>query len=404
MDDLSAAMASPGDRIMLGGGNPAAIPELQAVWRREWKRLLDEEPGRLDASLGIYDPAAGAPAFRSAIARQLNEYFGWSITERNVAITSGGQHAFFLLFNLLAGPDGNGSSRRILLPASPDYIGYSELGLQPGQLVSIPSRIDKEGHRRFRYRIDTARMDASGDIAAACVSRPCNPTANVMSLDELRLLHSWCRKRHAWLIVDNAYGAPFPGMVFDDATPFWDEGVILTYSLSKLGLPGTRTGIVIAPESVVEALGAAIAVTGLSNNGLGQALTLRLVQSGELARLSNEVIKPFYRSRRDAAIAALEAAFAGLPLRIHHSGGALFLWLWFEGVRADSQTLYDAFRDAGVLVVPGHYFFHNLADGPIDSEWDAHRQRCVRINYATDFERFPEAARRMAEVVRMHLA
>jgi valine--pyruvate aminotransferase len=52
------------------------------------------------------------------------------------------------------------------------------------------------------------------------------------------------------LILDNAYGAPFPGIIFTDAQPFWEPHVILTYSLSKIGLPGTRTGIVIGPPEI----------------------------------------------------------------------------------------------------------------------------------------------------------
>jgi hypothetical protein len=45
--------------------------------------------------------------------------------------------------------------------------------------------------------------------------------------------------RHVPLIIDNAYGAPCPDILFVPARPFWAEHVILTMSLSKLGLPGT---------------------------------------------------------------------------------------------------------------------------------------------------------------------
>ena len=55
------------------------------------------------------------------------------------------------------------------------------------------------------------------------------------------------------LIIDGAYGLPFPGMIYTPATPFWDDNTILCLSLSKLGLPGVRTGIVVAaPEVTVD--------------------------------------------------------------------------------------------------------------------------------------------------------
>ena len=37
-------------------------------------------------------------------------------------------------------------------------------------------------------------------------------------------------------------------------TPAWDENMILTMSLSKIGLPGTRTGIVIARPEIIRAV------------------------------------------------------------------------------------------------------------------------------------------------------
>jgi valine--pyruvate aminotransferase len=48
---------------------------------------------------------------------------------------------------------------------------------------------------------------------------------------------------------------PFPNIIFSEVKPFWNENTILCMSLSKLGLPGTRCGIVIGPESLIAAMG-----------------------------------------------------------------------------------------------------------------------------------------------------
>ena len=70
------------------------------------------------------------------------------------------------------------------------------------------------------------------------------------------------------LIIDNAYGTPFPHIIFTDAKPCFNEHTIVCMSLSKLGLPAARTGIVIAHESIVEALSATNAIIGLAPGGL----------------------------------------------------------------------------------------------------------------------------------------
>ena len=115
MDDLGNALAEGGDdMIMLGGGQPAHIPEVDAIWRKRMEEIM-RKPGNLEAMLGNYDPPRGTPHFLKAIAKMLNQHFGWDITDKNIAITSGGQTAFFFLFNALAGRMSDGGRKKILL-------------------------------------------------------------------------------------------------------------------------------------------------------------------------------------------------------------------------------------------------------------------------------------------------
>lgn len=95
MDDLGNALAHGGpDTRMLGGGQPAHIPEVNALWRRRIEEIL-ATPGGMEKMLSNYDPPRGNPMFLDAIAKLFQESFGWDITAKNVAITSGGQTAFF---------------------------------------------------------------------------------------------------------------------------------------------------------------------------------------------------------------------------------------------------------------------------------------------------------------------
>ncbi|MFP4351929.1 MAG: valine--pyruvate transaminase [Puniceicoccaceae bacterium] len=390
MDDLGKALVSGGDSVaMLGGGNPAPIPEGRRLWRRRMKELLEDEGDTFDRMLGYYDPHQGNARFIRAVADLFNQEYGWNLTPENIAVTNGGQTAFFFLFNLLGGDAG-----RILFPLSPEYIGYSTQGLEPGTLLSVPGLIDEGEPPFFRYRIDFEALPADIPIRAACVSRPTNPTGNVIRAEELERLHAYCRERDALLIIDNAYGTPFPNMIFRDETPFWREGVVLTYSLSKLGLPGTRTGIVIGPAAICRAVSSMTAVVGLANGSIGQALTLPLFEDGSILEYCRRTVRPFYEERSRRAVAAIREAFAGIPYRIHEPEGALFLWLWFPDLPVHSGELYRLMKEAGVLVVPGHFFFHNL-----ERQWP-HASQCVRVNHSMDIDGFPEAARRMASVLR----
>ncbi len=380
MDDLGHALASGGPELkMLGGGQPARIPEMNAVWRRRLEELL-EEVGGLDRALTCYDPPQGNPRFLEALAGLFRQTFGWEIGPENIAITSGGQTAFFLLFNLLAGPMPDGSRKKILLPLVPEYIGYSDQGTSGSLFHAIPPLIEKTGPHEFKYRVDFARLKITPEIAAICASRPTNPSGNVLTDEEIARLSELAERHGIPLIIDNAYGAPFPGIIFEAATPFWRPHCILTYSLSKIGLPGTRTGIVIGPPEIIRALGSMSAIVGLSNPNLGQQIMLPLVKSGEILRLSSEVVRPFYQEKRDLALQAAAAAFGDdIEWAVHRSEGAIFLWFRFPGLGVSSKELYHLLKQRGVLVIPGEYFFYGLDD----PDW-RHRDECIRVSYAMD--------------------
>jgi valine--pyruvate aminotransferase len=397
MDDLGHALAQGGpDLKMLGGGQPARIPEIQAIWETRMAELL-AEPGALDRALTGYDPPKGNPRFIASLAVMFRETFGWDIGPEHIAITSGGQTAFFLLFNLLAGRAPDNTRRRILLPLVPEYIGYADQGVSGDHFRAVPPRIEETGPNEFKYRVDFEALVITPDIAAICASRPTNPTGNVLTDEEVNRLSRIAKDHGIPLILDNAYGLPFPGIIFSDAAPIWEPHVILTYSLSKFGLPGARTGIVIGPPDIIEAVSSMNAIIGLANPGIGQQITLPMVQSGEILRLSREVVRPFYQEKlAKAKASALQAFGTDLAWRMHRCEGAMFLWLWFPGLPITTYELYQRLKRRDVLVIPGRYFFYGLED----KTW-RHREECIRVSYAMDESMVREGLQIIAEEVRM---
>jgi len=281
-----------------------------------------------------------------------------------------------MLFNLIAGAHESGVDRKILLPLTPEYIGYTDVGIAGEAFIAERPRIEHLPDRRFKYRVDFDHLKVGDDVAAICVSRPTNPTGNVLTDDEIVHLDEIARAHDVPLIIDNAYGTPFPHIIFSEAKPFWNENVILCLSLSKLGLPSVRTGIVVASEPVIDALASMNATINLAVSGVGPVLVQGLVDSGELIRISREIIAPFYRSRAEQAVAWLHESLHGLEYYLHDPEGSMFLWLWFPELPVSSQTLYERLKARGVLVLPGHHFFPGLA-----GEW-VHRHQCIRVNYA----------------------
>jgi len=397
MDDLGHALAGAHatPMAMMGGGNPAHVPAVQAIWRQRLAEIL-ADPGECDRMLTNYDPPAGNTRFRASVARLFAREYGWPIGEENVTITCGGQSAFFLLFNLLAGVQG-GRLRRVLLPLVPEYIGYADQGLAPGQFVARRPKIEHCGAHSFKYHIDFDALDVPDDVAAIAVSRPTNPSGNLLSDDELGRLAEVARQRGVPLLVDNAYGEPFPGATFAPCTPMWRPGMVMTYSLSKLGLPGVRTGIVIADAEIATRLSSMTGIVGLANTNVGQTMVRPLIESGELLGVSREMIRPFYRAKSEQAQATVRREFAeDFPYAVHRSEGAFFLWLWFPELPITTRELYQRLKARGVLIVPGEYFFFGLDDS---AAWP-HATQCVRMTFSQSAETVERGVAIMAEELR----
>ncbi|WP_122055100.1 valine--pyruvate transaminase [Vibrio sp. Evd11] len=391
MDDLNDGLRTPG-AIMLGGGNPAAIPAMLDYFNQASADMLAS--GELIAALANYDGPQGKDSFIKSLAAMLKETYGWDISEKNISLTNGSQSGFFYLFNLLAGQQPDGSHKKILLPIAPEYIGYGDAGIDDDIFISYHPEIELLENRQFKYHVDFEQLKVDDSVAAICASRPTNPTGNVLTDEEVRKLDKLARENNIPLLIDNAYGLPFPNIIFEDVEPFWNENTILCMSLSKLGLPGVRCGIVIANEEVTQALTNMNGIISLAPNSVGPAIANHMIEKGDLLRLSSEIIKPFYKDKSLRAVELLQEAIDDPRFRIHKPEGAIFLWLWFDELPITTMELYDRLKARGVLIVPGEYFFIGQED-----EWD-HAHQCLRMNYVQDDEAMQKGISIIAEEVK----
>ena len=393
MNDLGEIESAQRPFNLLGGGNPARIPEVESRFRLSIEHLVRQD-GHFEHFIGQYDGPQGNLPFRQSIAELLKKECGWSVEADNIALTNGSQESFFILFNLFAGEHDDNQFRRILLPLTPEYIGYFDAGLGRDLFRTYRPKIEHLGPHRFKYRVDFDSLAVAEDVGALCVSRPTNPTGNVLTDTELEQLRQLAAEHNVPLLIDGAYGLPFPNIVFSQATPMWDDNTIVCLSLSKIGLPGVRTGIVVANTQVTQAIRGANAILNLAPSSFGPLLAQHLLNSGQLIGLAENNIPPYYRSRLEQAMHWLDVALEGTPYRIHVAEGAFFLWLWLEGLPVSSDVLYQRLKARDTLVISGSHFFPDSG-----TSWP-HRHECLRISYAQAPEQVENGIRIIGEEVR----
>jgi valine--pyruvate aminotransferase len=393
MDDLGNAMTGNTDLLMLGGGNPSHIPCVQESFRESLLRLI-EDPLLFSRTIGNYELPQGNQDFINAIVEMMNEQYDWKINPNNVALTIGSQSAFFFLFNMLGGEHNDGTYHKILLPITPEYIGYSDVGLTANLFYSYQPVIEKIDEHFFKYHIDFDKLVIKENTAAICVSRPTNPTGNVLTDNEMKKLQLISESNNIPLIIDNAYGEPFPNIIFTETKPFWNRNTIFCMSLSKIGMPGTRTGIVIASEEIIQSIRNMNAVINLATANFGAMIANDLIRTGKILHLSKSAIKPFYQKKLKHALNSIHKEFDDIDYYIHTPEGAIFLWLWLPTLSISSDELYERLKSRGVLVISGSHFFPGLED-----DWE-HKHQCIRVTYSMEEKIVEQGIKIIAEEIR----
>ncbi|MEH2162431.1 MAG: valine--pyruvate transaminase [Nostoc sp.] len=378
--------------INLSAGNPLILPEVEQLWRDCTAQLLaSPEYGEVVCR---YGSSQGYAPLIEAISNDFNKRYGLNLSDRNILITPGSQTLYFYAANSFGGYTPSGELKQIVLPLSPDYTGYGGVCLVPKALTAYKPTLDIDAAaHRFKYRPDFSQLTITENTGCVLFSRPCNPTGNVLTDDEVKKIAALAAPYNLPVLIDSAYAPPFPALNFTEMTPVFGENILHCMSLSKAGLPGERIGIAIGDEKWIEVLECFQANMSLHSSRYGQAIAAFAINSGALVEISHTVIRPFYQHKFTVLETSLEEAMPkNLPWFLHRGEGAIFAWLWLQDLPISDWEFYQQLKQVGVIIVPGSSFFPGL-----EEEW-AHKHQCFRVSLTGTDEEIATAMQRLAKV------
>ncbi len=315
-----------------GGSEPVlfrpGVPDLalfpDAVWRRVANRWLDGTDTR------GYGDAVGYHPLREAIATHLRQTRGVTLGARNVIVVEGTRAALALIADVLLDP---GDAVAV---EDPGYAAVHDAVSAAGA-TSVPVPLDDDG-------FDVARAPADARLAYVTPSHQ-YPTGVVMGLRRRLDLLEWARAANAYVIEDDydaefRYdGAPLPALQGLDAAR-----VLYVGTFSKTLAPGLRVAWIVVPDALVEAFGAARAVTSGGPSFPLQAALAAFVAEGHFA-LHVRRASVRYRERRDALTRALERRLGG-AVRVQGAATGLHVVARFDG---DDVAVTQAAAAHGVV-------------------------------------------------------
>lgn len=370
--------AVPKNRQMynLSIGNPASIPEVQAVWKEVVQSVSD---GPLEHMLYSYGPSRGDHALIESIVDYFRTGYGWDIDTENVIVGPGSQFIAFAVATLFAGPGNHGQHLPVVAPILPEYTGYQGICANSEKIVGLPPITQVTGDSEFQYLLDTEALAGIGNAGLFIVSNPSNPVGRGLLPCELQQVVQKASALGCPLLLDHAYGAPFPKVASSPTGPVFHPNVLNCFSLSKAGLPGARIGFAVGPKSLIDPVMSFVSNSCLHANQAAQKVLKAALDDRMIDGLTDTFITPYYKAKTKHVLTLLHKYLPkSVKWRHHKTDGGMFIWLWVDEPWFDDLDFYAAMKDRAVFITPGRHFFLGQ-----DSFQD-HMKRCVRVSLSSE--------------------
>ncbi len=347
---VPASLRQPMRAIPFRINHPALDHFPIEAWAKLQARVLRESTGMADPHplLGETE-AQGDRSLRQAISDHISIARGVRCGPDDIVITAGAQHAMDLLFRVLTAP---GDAVGLEDPCFPGALSAAHAA---GCAV-LPIPVDRHG-------IDIALPpDPSPRLLIVCPSKQF-PLGMTMSLQRRLALIQWAQRSSAWIIeddYDSEYrfdGKPIPSLQGLDG----GGNVIYVGTFSKVMFPSLRTGFIVAPPALLDALSAARAVSGRHGSMLEQRVLARFIDTGCLARHIKKM-RVLYRDRQAELLEHCRRRLHG-RLHVEEAQSGLQTVGWLEPGKND-RVIADLAQRHGLETAPLSRFTLRTARAP----------------------------------------
>ncbi len=357
--------------IYFGDGAPAPEAMPVARMRQASAHALEEAP----AALG-YGESEGFQPLRQFIADWMGQR-GIEAPVDDIMVTAGSTQAIEVICRVMLDPGDT------IIVENPTFLGALEI-FETYEVKIVGIDVDEHG-----MVIDDLRAKLAAEPKAKIIyTIPTfqNPTGTTMPLERRRELLALAREHDVVVVEDDPYealrydGEPVP------ALRELDDTVVHLGTFSKTIAPSVRTGWAVAPPPLFELMLAARQLIDLHNDRMAMR-TVYYTAEGFLADHMAEV-RPIYKARRDAMLAALDE-YMPAGCSWSRPEGGFFVWVTLPE-QVDIRTFAGVAADHGVIGFPGNLFMP-----------EAEQYNVIRLSFSTlPEDQIREGIRRLGDAVR----
>ena len=246
-----------------------------------------------------YAPSPGIPALLDAV-KGYYDNIGISLERGDILPMNGGSEAYQAAFACLL-DDGD----EVIIP-EPHYPNYHTAVTLCGAKIHPITTYPEEGY----FYADRARVEAciNEHTRAICITNPGNPTGNVLTQDQLKLMLDIAKEHDLFIICDEVYREfTYNGEPLHSALQFegYDDNIVIIDSVSKrFSACGARVGLLISKNKAFMQQAMKWAQCRLASATVDQIAAAALYTGTDDSYFENVRIE--YKKRRDAAFAELQ--------------------------------------------------------------------------------------------------
>jgi 2-aminoadipate transaminase len=219
-----------------------------------------------------------------------------------------------------------------------------------------------------------------------------NPSGITYSLEKRRAVAALLENYHVIGVEDDPYGElRFSGQELPPIKRYYENGMIMLGTFSKIVSPGVRLGWICAPTEIMQKLIVAKQASDLHSNYLAQRIVHQYLQDNDLDRHLAK-IRGAYQMQRDAMIEMIQRYLPEEASYVEPEGG-MFLWLTLpEGYSA--LELFEYAARLKVAFVPGEAFY-----------LDGSGKNTLRLNFSnSDEAKIETGMERLGQALKSYLA
>lgn len=300
-----------------------------------------------------YPPMRGLPDLRAAVAAHYASHHGVSLDwQREVTITSGATEAIAAALLAFIEPGDE------VVLFEPMYDAYLPMVRRAGGTPRIV-RLEPPHWRLEREAVEAAFSDKTRVVV---INTPLNPSASVMSLEELAMLAALCVKHDAVVVSDEVWEhVLFDGRGFDSMLHVLRDRTLKIGSAGKMfSLTGWKVGFAIGAPPLTEQFAKAHQfLTFTTPPNLQRAVAYAL---GKERSYFDDMRTGFQRSR-DRLVSALEGeGYVTLPA---HGAYFVSIDLAASGIGMSDEAFARHAIEHGVATIPFSAFYANPGAPPL---------------------------------------